>query len=288
MFAVSDLHDAFPDHIVHQPELGSGGYKSAYLATRNGQDVVLKITRNEVPRAWDRADGVGAEGRVAQELRILADVESPRVVSIIDGPHMVKIDGRPHLYYEETYLPGGTLADAVRTGPISREGVIAIGLDVLDGITALWDQLKVVHRDIKPSNIGFDHDGRAVLFDLGTAYDPEVTDQTDTGDIAPKTSMYAAPEQFQPREGVQPDFRTDFFALGISLLESRLGRHPFVTASTTMNAYFAAVQAVRLSDLVSMGVEDSLARALLRCVQFNVSRRHKTIESLRVDLENAS
>lgn len=288
MFATRDLEDAFPDHQVMQPELGSGGYKLAYLARRDGTDVVLKVTRHPVPHGWDRADGTGAEGRIAQELRILTNVHSPRVVGLVGGPRIVRIAGQLHLYYEETYLEGGTLADKVVQGPLDARSVVSIGLDVLEGVTALWEQLGVVHRDIKPSNIGLDGEQRAVLFDLGTAFDPAVTDQTDTGDVAPKTSMYAAPEQFQPRAGTMLDFRTDIFAMGISLLETRLGRHPFVVQGTTVGEYFAAVQSLTLSDITGMGVELPLAKPLLRCIQFHVSRRYKTIEVLRRDLEAAA
>jgi hypothetical protein len=53
LFASRDLEDAFPDHQVVQPELGSGGYKLAYLARRDGMEVVLKVTRHPLPGAAD-------------------------------------------------------------------------------------------------------------------------------------------------------------------------------------------------------------------------------------------
>lgn len=288
MFSTQDLLDAFPDHEVIQPELGSGGYKLAYLARRGNEQVVLKLTRNPVPTAWDRADGVWAEGRIAQELRILREVNSPRVVGLRGSPGIAKIAGRPHLFYEESYLPGGTLAQRIAAGPLSAREVVTVGLEVLEGVADLWNQLGVVHRDIKPSNIAFDTEGKAVLFDLGTAFDPSITDQTDSGDIAPKSSMYAAPEQFYPRAGAKLDYRTDIFSLGLSLLEARIGRHPFVVPGMRTDEYLASIDQVTLAHVESLGVEPELAKALFRCVQRTVSRRFRTLELLRTALEAAA
>lgn len=287
MFSPADLSATFPEHSISQPALGVGGFKVAYAATFRGEAVVLKITRDPVPSGWERAEGTGAEGRIAQELNILGSLNTPHVVQLAGEPRVVRIDGRPHLCYEEHHLVGGTLAERISHGPMDIDVVVEIGLDSLDGVIAMWEQLNVVHRDIKPANIGFDGKGRAVLFDLGTAFDPTITDLTDTGSIAPKTPMYAAPEQFYPRAGTKLDFRTDMFGLGVSLLEARLGRHPFAQVGMSVHDYMAAVSSMTLSSLTSLGVEDPLAKTLLRCAQGTVSRRYPTLQKLRSDLEGA-
>ena len=98
-------------------------------------------------------------------------------------------------------------------------------LDILDCIAA-FSKRQIIHRDIKPSNIIRVRDGskaRFVLLDAGVALDQLSTPLTAPGQQM-GTRAYMSPEQLAFKA---LDWRSDLFALGITVFEYAAGRHPF-------------------------------------------------------------
>ncbi len=65
-------------------------------------------------------------------------------------------------------MPGGSLADAIKTKPLSPSKIIRIAQDICEGIS----QVHIaghVHLDIKPTNVLFNSVGRAAVADFGQA-----------------------------------------------------------------------------------------------------------------------
>jgi len=93
-------------------------------------------------------------------------------------------------------------------------------------LSILWDR-NIVHRDLKPRNIIIRPNKLPVIIDLGIARFLDLDSLTNTLNLmGPCTPIYAAPEQLSNRKQlINP--RTDFFSLGIILLELLLGHHPF-------------------------------------------------------------
>ena len=93
-------------------------------------------------------------------------------------------------------------------------------------LDVIWRR-NVVHRDIKPANILITPAGEPRVIDLGIAR--FLDDASLTASIAgcgPATPIYAAPEQLINRKAMI-NVRTDFFLLGILVLELMHGFHPF-------------------------------------------------------------
>ena len=93
-------------------------------------------------------------------------------------------------------------------------------------LDVIWRR-NVVHRDIKPANILITPAGEPRVIDLGIAR--FLDDTSLTASIAccgPATPIYAAPEQLINRKAMI-NVRTDFFLLGILVLELMHGFHPF-------------------------------------------------------------
>jgi hypothetical protein len=194
--------------------IGQGGMGVVYL----GRD--LRLDR---PVALKTMPTLSA-GRVASlhaEARAMAAVEHANI-AVLYG--LEEWRGTPVLVAE--YLPGGTLATRLATGPLPVSEAVAIGIVLADALATLhargW-----LHRDIKPSNIGFCRAGQPKLLDFGLTHWPTETSD-DEGLPLSGTPLYLSPELL---DGMPPSAPDDVWALGVVVAEMIAGVHPFRAAS---------------------------------------------------------
>jgi tetratricopeptide (TPR) repeat protein len=102
----------------------------------------------------------------------------------------------------------------VKSDHCSLDQAFAWGLQLCDALAVVHGQ-GIVHHDIKPPNILFAADGTIKLGDFGIA-------NRNIG-----TLLYMSPEMLLGAPVERTDPRVDVYALGITLLESITGRHPF-------------------------------------------------------------
>lgn len=198
--------------------LGEGGSATVYLAheAKHDRDVVLKVLKDEVA-AW-----VGTE-RFRAEIRILAQLQDPRIVPLLDSG---EVDG--HVYFVMPYLGGETLRDRLRRGPMDPAEGRELLMDVAHALSTAHCSVAVltpgrtdtppgtgglVHRDLKPANI-LCVDRHAYLMDFGIArvdHPAPGAGHTLEG-VALGTPDYMSPEQ---RAGRPVDARSDVYAWGL-------------------------------------------------------------------------
>lgn len=216
---------AFPEFGIETPALGSGGFKDAFLATRDADQVVLKVIRAPMPEHDENDEVATLPARLEREVRLMQAIDSPRIVRILGDPEIRTIGDSKHLWYLEEFYANGTLEDKLNE-PWETDAVLRL-CDELLGALEVLDEHGIVHRDIKPHNIAVRDDGSIVLLDLGIAFVADETDLTQPDEVAPRTTMYAAPEQFEPRLGIPLDVRTDLFLVAVVCFQAWTGRHPF-------------------------------------------------------------
>ncbi|MDX1583485.1 MAG: protein kinase, partial [Thermoanaerobaculia bacterium] len=138
-------------------------------------------------------------------------------------------------------IDGESLAERLEKGPLPLNEVLMFGAQIADALDRAHKQ-GVVHRDLKPGNIMLTRSG-AKLLDFGLAHvarqqEPlsgltqmptEARPLTQEGTIL-GTFQYMAPEQL---EGLEPDPRTDIFALGAVLYEMTTGKRAFQGSTRT-------------------------------------------------------
>lgn len=89
---------------------------------------------------------------------------------------------------------------------------------MIDGLQIVWN-MNIVHCDLKPENIIIKTDGSPCIIDFGIARFLDLESITNTLNLrGPNTPLYASPEQLKNEKHII-DMRTDFYALGIILLE---------------------------------------------------------------------
>ena len=88
---------------------------------------------------------------------------NPNLVAVYDL--VADTDGTLYLILE--YVPGGTLADRIKQGPLPLAEALRLTADAARGLQAAHD-VGIVHRDIKPANIFLAADGRAQVGNSGS------------------------------------------------------------------------------------------------------------------------
>lgn len=199
---------ALSPHFTISGEIAGGGMGVVFLGHDVALDrpVAVKILRPEL------ATAVGAE-RFLREARILARLRHPNVVPVYQGG---EVDGL--LYHVLEYQPGGTLADRLARGPLTRPELERLAEGLLAALSAAHAE-GIVHRDIKPSNIFFT-DGRTLVGDFGIARTDTVDDAlTNPGEWL-GTLSYMAPEQYR---GEPATPKSDLYSAALVLFEAATG-----------------------------------------------------------------
>ncbi len=201
------------DRYEIREQLGRGGMATVYHAydPHFGRDVAIKV----LPREFLHDPTFRA--RFEREVKAIARLEHSAIVPVHDfGEH----EGQPYLVMR--YMPGGSLAERIKAGPLSLDEAVT----TLERVGAALDSAHrqgVVHRDVKPGNILFDRHGDAYLSDFGIVKLSEATAQL-TGSGIIGTPAYMAPEMADPG-GMSP--LIDVYALGVTLYEMLAGKLPY-------------------------------------------------------------
>ncbi|XPP25388.1 MAG: protein kinase domain-containing protein [Leucobacter sp.] len=275
-FVDAEVLAAFPDRDVVVPALGQGSYKVAYRANHSAGDCVLKVIYDfKVSEDPDDFDLDQIPDRISRELIGMGAANSPHLVKLLAPPTLRRIGAYSFLCYEEPFYGGGTLETVLKNGPLDRKEVRSLLVALLRASNALWNSGRIVHRDIKPGNIAFDGDGVPVLLDLGLALFTELSALTNSQWISPMTPLYAAPEQFERRSDAQLDFRTDQYAIGLTVLEAATGAHPFFRQLMDEMRLLQAMEDFGPSGLPEDSLDEDVREVLGRLLAYRMYGRYR-------------
>lgn len=252
--------------------IGRGGFADVYRAEQLslGRTVAVKILR-------EPATAPEAEARFRREcLAIGAVTDHPHIVGVHQGGFTG--DGRAYLVME--YLPGGSLADRLRTqGPMPVPEAVSTVVKIARAL-AVAHRAGVLHRDVKPANIMISAYGEPALADFGIAR-VEGAHQTATG-LVTASIAHAAPEAL---EGRHPTTATDIYSLGSTLHELCLGMAPHhQPGEESVWPLMRRVISDPVPDLGARGLGPALAAVLERMLAKDPSERHQDAEEVAEEL----
>jgi len=252
-------------------ELGRGGMGEVYKAqdTKLDRFVALKFLPSQMTASEDD------KARFIQEAKAASAMNHPNVCTIYDIQ-----DNNGQLFIVMEYVEGKTLKD--KKDSISEKQILEIGIQVSEGLAAAHEK-GIVHRDIKPENIMVRKDGIVQIMDFGLAKLREtsgVSRLTKAG-ATMGTMGYMSPEQVQ---GLDVDYRTDIFSLGVVLYELFIGEPPFKGIHETAIMYeIVNVDPPPLST-VKKGIDPELDRIILECLEKDKDERCQSAKELAKDL----
>ncbi len=278
-----------PKRVAHfevLDRIGAGAMGEVYLArdTKLDREVALKVLPEAFAHDRERLR------RFDREARAVAALNHPCVAAIYG---IEEVGGVPFLVLE--LVPGQTLAERLRAGPLGADESIHVALQIAEGLAAAHEK-GIVHRDLKPANIKVTPEGRVKLLDFGlaralggspprgesaTLAAPSST--TGAGSIL-GTPAYMSPEQVR---GLPADARSDLWAFGCVLYEILAGRRAF--ASATVAETIAAILD-KDPDWAALprDLSERARETLRRCLDKDPSRRPSAARALAAELEEVS
>jgi len=177
--------------------------------------VALKTLRKEYTADDDYI------GRFKQEAFAASSLNHPNILTVFD------IDVVAGTYIIATELiQGETLRTRIAKGALSVVEALRVAVQVSDALLAAH-RAGVIHRDIKPENIMLRPDNYVKVLDFGIAKLIAPVDHDAPHTLAGTligTPQYMSPEQAQ---GIEVDYRTDIWSLGVVLYEVLTQRLPF-------------------------------------------------------------
>lgn len=199
-------------------ELGRGGMGRVFLAEdpELHRQVAIKMLPAELTRDARRVE------RFRREARILAGLQHPGIAVV----HRFGIDeGHPFLVME--HVPGETLRDLLRTGPLDPARAEQIAGQVARALAAAHEA-GVIHRDVTPANVLVRPDGSVTLLDFGLAKVDGPT-EGDADTMLASSGLMGSPGYVSPEQvrGDPVDHRTDVWSFGCIVFECLAGRAAF-------------------------------------------------------------
>jgi serine/threonine-protein kinase len=179
-----------------------------------------------------------------------------------------------------------TILQAERRLPQAR--VVDIGIQVSAAL-ALAHKEGIIHRDIKPDNLllvpSFDDDLNPTdlvkVCDFGTAKLKSAGAELTLAGMICGSPAYMSPEQI---EGRDLDFRTDIYALGMTMYEAATGAHPFAAETLTELFMKHQLEAPRPPREFVPDLDPLLEEILLRMLAKRPEGRHESARTLRLEL----
>lgn len=191
--------------------IGEGGTSRIFKAL---QQPINRIVALKIP-SFAAAGSILSPDEFLSEATLMARLDHPNVVRIHDfGVH----EDKAFICME--YVEGRNLAEWIGTdGPMSHAGVLATGLQTLDGLSHAHAH-DVLHLDLSPANVLIGRQGAAKLSDFGMAGKKL---RSEEGRIV-GTPAFLSPEHVAGAPGTR---RSDLFAFGSLLYFAATGEPLF-------------------------------------------------------------
>ena len=269
--------DSFYGYEV-QRELSRGGQGVVYQAIQRStnREVAIKVMR-EGP-----LPGLGDKFRFDREVKILAQLNHPNIVTIHDSGL-----GADHFYFVMEYVDGRSLDEWIAAGPHGVRETLQLFAGICEAVNEAHLR-GIIHRDLKPGNVRIRPNGVPCVLDFGLAKriatTADATEETMLGQFV-GSLPWASPEQADG-DPLNIEIRSDVYSLGV-LLYQMLTKHFPYDVSGTMRAVMDRIlnaDPVRPSAIQDQ-VDDEVETIVLTCLKKDRDQRYQSAGEIERDIQ---
>jgi predicted ATPase/signal transduction histidine kinase/CheY-like chemotaxis protein/GAF domain-containing protein len=216
-------------------------------------------------------------------MRCLVSANNLNLTGIVSPHSLEKYDWGYALIMED--FGGISLDRYAQQHQLALTDILNIAIQLADILHVIGLQ-RVVHKDIKPANILIHPVTKQVkLIDFSIAFLlPRETQEIVAPQQLEGTLAYLSPEQTgRMNRGI--DYRTDFYALGVTLYELITGRLPFIAEDPIELINCHLTQNAIPIHLVSTKIPLVISQLITKLMAKNVEGRYQTALGIKHDLE---
>jgi predicted ATPase len=251
-----------------------GSKTAVYRAIQTEQQfpVVIKVLQRDYPTF----------GELVQFRNQYAIAKNLPIAGIIH-PLSLESFGNSYALIMEDW-GGVSLEKYIQQQPLDLDETLAIALQLADLLHDLY-QHRVIHKDIKPANILIHPNSKQIkLIDFSIAsLLPKETQEIQNPNTLEGTLAYIAPEQTgRMNRGI--DYRSDFYALGVTLYQLLTDRLPFETKDP-LELVHCHIAKVPTFPHTPHPTPHTLVGIVMKLMAKNAEDRYQSALGLKHDLE---
>ena len=256
--------------------IGQGGMGAVYKARQ------ISLDRDVAVKVLSLAALAGPEAvhRFRTEAVTAGSLQHPNIVAV----HEVGLAEGQH-YLVMDYVPGPTLADVTRNGPLPARRAAQYLRTIAEAVQFAHER-GILHRDLKPSNVLIDANDQPRVTDFGLA--KRFTSDSQLSTINSQLTLsgqvlgspaFIPPEQASGQRG-RVGRRSDVYALGAILYQLVTGRPPFAGEALADTLRQVLNEEPLRPRLLNPTVPLELETLCLKCLQKEPDRRYPTAQAL--------
>ena len=263
-------HNPWGDYELLE-EVGRGGMGVVYRARQKSLDRVV-CTKMILT---GRLAGPRDVERFLAEAKAMASLRHPNIVTVYEvGSY------EDQYFYSMEFVPGETLSDMVKNGPVSADQAASFMLSVAHAIAYAHEE-GVIHRDLKPSNVIVDDAMTPRVMDFGLSRGIEAGGLTSTGALA-GTPSYMAPELTKGDRSAGTE--CDIYGLGAVLYELLVARPPFQGETPLDTLLQVRENEPARPSLLNPRIPRDLETICLKCLSKNPVQRYASASEVAGEL----
>lgn len=213
----------------------------------------------------------------------------------LDLPHIIKTLALEPYQNSSALISadcgGVSLADYLKqvgafgSQPQTLIAFLQIAIQLTDALDGLYRQ-RIIHKDIKPANILIHPQTQQIqLIDFSiSSLLPKETQEIKSANMLIGTLAYMAPEQTgRMNRGI--DYRSDFYALGVTCYELLTGQLPFVTTDPMELVHCHLAKPPVPIDRINPNIPPILSEIVSKLMAKNAENRYQNALGLQHDLQ---
>ncbi len=243
------------------------------LSQANLKPVILKVLKAEYPTLEQIA-------RIKHEYSITANLDLEGVVTVL---RLETYQNRLLLVLED--FGGISLKQYLNEEKLSLSIFLKIALQIVKSLISLHNY-RIIHKDIKPSNIIINPESlecKITDFSIASRLYQEILQPLNISQLE-GTLAYISPEQ-TGRMNRMVDYRSDFYALGITFYEMLTGQLPFASNDPLELIHCHIAKEAPFVKVKSEEIPQVISDIVAKLTAKNAEDRYQSAGGLLVDLE---